>query len=296
MQKTALTTMVLHYQETGRGEEELLKNISLKVYYYPRNKYGWAYDECSDFYCYFYPRIHTLINNFTEQGKPFEAYLNVTLRFQLKTFIYKKAKKRRYNKIVAQETFMELSERNTAYMVERQVKDTAVLQLRPEVIPVLEASPDGKVTRLTHKRRLLFLALLGSMDITLRLLEAVSQTTGYDLDWLFGCIQELKERMINRRQRMKHLILRRNRSVMRVYKMHEELAVALTADVKATLIHELMKEKHRIQQTTEEMGKMPITPTHNDIAEVLHIPKGTVDSGLFHIKHALEHMCADQCN
>ena len=109
MEKTTLTTLVLQFQETGKGKDELFRDISLKVYYYPRNKYGWSYDECSDFYCFFYPRIHTLIHNFTDRGKPFEAYLNVTLRFQLKTFIYKKAKQRRYNKIVAQESFLELA-------------------------------------------------------------------------------------------------------------------------------------------------------------------------------------------
>ena len=176
-------------------------------------------------------------------------------------------------------------------MVETQVGHTAVPKLQPDIIPILEAAPDGKITRATPKRRLLFLALLGSMDITLRLLEAISHTTGYELEWLFGCIQELKDRMKGRQERIRQLVNKRNRSVLRVYKMHEELSGEVSSDIKTKITHELIKEKYRITRTIEEMEKTPVTPTHNDIAEVLHIPKGTVDSGLFHIKHALEHVC-----
>lgn len=293
MQQNSLTDLVLLYQSTGRGREFLLREISLKVYYYPKYKYGWSYDECSDFFCFFYPRIATMIENFTYQGKPFEAYLTVTMRFQLKTFIYKRVKKRMYNRLVVQDSFLELSEKNAAYSPEIVSEQPADLRLQPEAVTLLEASSEGKLTRLTQKRRLLFLALLGSMDITLRLIEAIAYTTGYEMVWLFGCIQELRERMHSRKERLHQLTLRRNRSIMRVYRMHEQLSTTSCTMVKTALTEALIKEKDRIDDTIKEMGRVPLTPTHRDIAEVLHIPKGTVDSALFHIKHAFEHLYSD---
>ncbi len=86
-----------HEVLSGRGKTDLRRNlvekISRIVYAYPKKHLKWNDDDVGDFFCAFYPKIEGLIDRFIYCGKPFEAYLASSIRWQLKTF----AKKRRCN-------------------------------------------------------------------------------------------------------------------------------------------------------------------------------------------------------
>ena len=79
---------------------------------------------------------------------------------------------------------------------------------------------------------------------------------------------------------------------MRIYRIHEGLFREYDCRIKERLLLQLVSEKKRLAAVIDEMSRVPASPTHKDIAAVLGIPKGSVDSGIYYLKSALEDNCA----
>jgi DNA-directed RNA polymerase specialized sigma24 family protein len=52
-----------------------------------------------------------------------------------------------------------------------------------------------------------------------------------------------------------------------------------------------MQEEQRLSNMLDEIAHVRLCPTHRDIADVLGIPKGTVDSGLYYLKESFGALC-----
>lgn len=294
---TQLTKEVIAYKKTGRGYRNLVRKISLIVYYYPKKKLGWNLDDCSDFFCMFYPKIAILIERYSFNDRPFEAYLSVTINFQLKTFLTKRSRKNKYSLLFSSSTFWSTAEPSVAYWGTREEEpeiEEEIPTLVPEAKRCFEISEDGTITDFGMQRRLLFLTLTGSMYITMRLIEAVSTVTGYKTEWIVLRIEALKHKMETRYIRIRELQERRSRAYLKVYKLHQELVECYEEKERVRKIRLLRREKYCIRLATYELSKVPTCPTHRDIAEVLDIPKGSVDSGLYYIKHSLSHLLKEE--
>ena len=83
---TKFTDELMLYQRTGIGYEGLIKSIGLHVYSILKSKYKMDEDDRSDFFCMFYPKIPNMIKRFEYHGTPFEIYLNVSLKWNMKSF------------------------------------------------------------------------------------------------------------------------------------------------------------------------------------------------------------------
>lgn len=290
---TQLTKEVIAFKKTGRGYKKLLEKISLIVYYYPKKKLGWDLDDCSDFFCMFYPKIAVLIDRYSFNERPFEAYLSVTINFQLKTFLTKRSQKNRYSLVFSNSSFWSTAEPSLTYWGTREEgpdNEKEVPEMVPEAKRCFLISEDGKITDTGMQRRLLFLTLTGSMYITMRLIEAVSTVTGYTTEWLVLCIEMLKHKMETRYIRIRELQERRSRAYLKVYKIHQEITECYEENERIRKIRLLNREQHCMRLSAYELSKVPTCPTHKDIADVLDIPKGSVDSGLYYIKHSLSHL------
>jgi hypothetical protein len=85
---------------------------------------------------------------------------------------------------------------------------------------------------------------------------------------------------------------RRNRAFLQIYRIHQELSREHDAQRRHTLLEKLEGEKKRLAAALDEMSRVPTAPTHRDIAAALGVPKGSVDSGIYYLKNALEENCA----
>ncbi len=86
MKDHRLTSLLSGYRTGTIARQLLIREISLFVYSYPYKACRWKEDICSEFFCYFYPKIEKMIESFELRGIPFEAYLVKCLKMQLKTF------------------------------------------------------------------------------------------------------------------------------------------------------------------------------------------------------------------
>lgn len=288
---TKLTEKVLHYLRSGEGLDDLVREVAWTVYIYPRKRLRWNQDDSGDFFLYFYPKIPDLIKRYRYNGKAFEVFLAQTLRYSTRTFAIRRGNKRKYETLVTTKVYWETGEQQVpeAYAAESSNKKSSPT-LIPEARSFFCADENGRITDQTAKKRLIYLTLSSSMDITYPFIEAVAKTIDYDPEWLFLCIEKLKARLLSRKKRVKTLQSRKNYALVRIYQLHAEISNCTEEKQRKFMTKMLRREKTRMITAKEEVYKIRFSPTHQDISEVLDIPKGSVDSGMHYIKNALKHL------
>ena len=279
---TELTQMVLRYQKTGRSLEKLTQTIAGIVYSYPRTNLGWDEDDASDFFCSYFPKIRGLVDRFRFTGKPFEAYLSTCIRWQLKTFAARNAARKVQNQMIRHE-YCDWYETRT-HAAEEVLEDEK--PYGSMVRKILRIGKNGVIESKPHSQRLTYLILRNSMQIDDAILHKTANLTGTDEDELLGCVTELRQRLNKKMLIYGNLINRRNRAHVRIQLLHGLLAQETDDDRRAQYVHELTKEQSRFEKITREIGIISLVPTHKDIAEVMDVPKGSVDSGLYYLKNA----------
>jgi len=286
-----LTEDVLEYQSSRHGLEPLIERLALFVYRYPRMHLGWNEDDCGEFFCEFYPKLRRLVERFEYHGKPFEVYLIVTLKWQLRTYAGRKAAENLQLRVLAQENFWTCDRSSETQHEEAlsalDIDDPAELEIPPCICSLLKIDHRKRITDPSTKKRFLILALMSAVRLTESLIARIAYLTGYDPDWIHGLIEELRSRVQTRRSRLLHLAQKRNGCFFRVYCLQEQLRLVAEDHLRRELCRQIAHEELRLTNTLEEISRLPLAPTHRDVAEVLGVPKGTVDSGLYYLKESL---------
>ncbi|MBB6481063.1 hypothetical protein [Spirochaeta isovalerica] len=263
----SITEAVLKYQDTGEGYDALIERISLIIYNYPNRISSLSEEDKCDFYLSFYSRINGLINNFTYQGRAFEALLNQTLKWHSRSYLSKLKKEKhlmavevREEEIKIKDLFSEASEESEINRIEINLKSNA------------------------SRKRLLYLVLMDTPNISDREMEQFSRMTGYDSDWLLALKDRINEMLHSRSGRLTILREKRNNYFSKLQYYQLLLSEELNPAKKAIYHDKINVLKKRLADTRRDISKVPVRPTHNEIAELLGVPKGTVDSGLHYFR------------
>ena len=277
-----LTHMVLQYQKTGAKRDELIRLIAGIVYAYPRKHLRWDEDDAGDFFCLYYPKIKKLIDRFQFSGKPFEAYLTTSIRWQIKTYATQSASRNVRDKLMNHE-YHNWYERRARHPDQVFEGETAYV---PAVARILKINQDGVIGTKSHSLRLMYLILRNSLQIDDEILKRSAKLTGMDEDLLLGHVTELRQRLSRKLQAYGKLASRRNLMHVRIQHLHGLLGRETDDERCEQILHELAKERTKFTKITQEISTISLVPTHKDIAEVLNVPKGSVDSGLYYLKNA----------
>jgi RNA polymerase sigma factor (sigma-70 family) len=271
----SLTEKVLAFQRSNDGYEELVAALSPRIYQYPRQKLGWDEDSCGDFYLFFQPRLTRLLQRFRDQGKPFETYLCSVLSWQLKNFARDRRK----------------SERGWSVSLRLvPVEDEAEERDEADACPL----PDPMDPRLrmilgqkSDRRNFLLLCLKCVRVLSSGRIAGLSGLTGVPEQDLCGLVSELRARIAKKERRLECFRERRNRAFALCRLLETELSEETDPARRETLRVRLEKARGRMNAAMRRMSKVMLNPTNREIAEVLGMPKGTVDSGLFWLKRKL---------
>lgn len=282
-----LTKDILHFQRTGQGFPKLLEKTSLFVYRFLKKKSGLNEDDKSDFFCQFYPKIPVMFHRFVYRGKPFSVYLIISLKWQLRSFIRQKRRHIYQRDIIEQQYLWQKPYCECPLEVREPLPE-----LTTEAKRILGAGRKDGLRHPVHSKRLLFLAMKGSMEIDDHITECIAIITGYEKNWLYNCILRLKLGMEKKRKRLELLRKKRNWYFTRIFIIHSILIIEKDPLRRNKLFSTLREFKTYMRSTLEEIAKIPIAPTHQEIADVLGIPKGSVDSGLYYVKNAFEKLYA----
>jgi len=284
--RDSLRERVLLYQNTGKGREELVREISERAYRFPRRSMGWDEDACGDFLLFVYPRLEGLLDRFRDMGLPFEPYLFSVLAWNLKSFARRKAESRAYGgadlRIVAIDGD---AEGRTA-----EESDPGGTPPFPDG-PSIESSAIRKAAlelpSLSGRRQFLFLVLKCMRTLGPEDLVAVAASAGIGEGEARRILSALGARLGKKEERLAMLRVRRNRAYSLARFLEVRLASEPDEEKRAALRRRLRAAGRCMRNAMARMARVGMAPSNREIADVLGVPKGTVDSGLYWAKKRL---------
>lgn len=281
--ETDLTRDVLAYQKSGTGYKELIDKIALLVYNHPPMRRKWSEDECGDFLCHFYPRIKRMIASFEDRGKPFEALLSVALKWQMKGYALNRTKQQKQERFLRTVALWNMPDsESTGEFVEESPDEFS-----PSIKQVLKIDERGVISNSGLRNRLLFLLLLDAKYVSERHVQVISRLTGYTVYWLEEKLEKARQLLINREQKLKAYRNRQYSALFELYHIQERLLDCLDPEEREVLSGQLEHISIKVRKAEEGIRKNSRGPSHREIAEILQVPKGTVDSGLYYLRKKL---------
>ena len=288
---------VLTFQRTGAGRRALLDELATYTYHYPRRKLPTLDEDApGEFYLLCHAKLELLIVRYRDHGKPFEHYLNSVLSWQLRSFLAKRRDSEHAWQTALcsrlwDEPELAAQPAATAPAAMRRPR-CAATNVRP--FPGVAAAPgsgDGggqgpaqplpPTAPKTARRRLLFGVLKIGHRLEERQLAAAAQALGCELPRLRSLIEQLRRARAAPLRRLHLLRARRNRSFAKLQlwsaAAHRDVDGARRAQAASRAAY----HRRAVATAQAELSRVRMAPTNREIAAVLGIPKGTVDTGLY---------------
>ena len=269
--------MVISYQQGKVPYEAISGHICLYVYDYPRRTKHWDQDRCSDFFVFIHPRLKKLADSFEFTGSPFEAYLNTTLKHQMTSFI-----KKVRDKEIKEDLFCRmcasgsLSDEGSFY----KIYDTFNYTISEPAVPYR-----SRVGQARTRRRLFFLALSHPDQLDDEAIIKLSEITGYSPDYISRCCMAVRERVQGKRESLQRFKERKNSCFFQLLVIQKKIMDEPDPDKRIWLEEQIQRLRYRIERLSKMIAaKASCLVSHQDLAQVLGISKGTVDSSLFYLK------------
>jgi hypothetical protein len=229
---------------------------------------GWNREEREDFISSLYPRISRAINKYQETGSSFEIYINTLIRLSAKEYCANAA--RSYVK----ETAAWITQIPDMYAAENETEYHEHFRAKTE-----------EPAKIKNPRQLLILLLKCSNHVSTDFLEKVSPRLGIEPAALNVMIDRLKRQ---REKRTTEVSLMRERISSQLYRciFYQKELETLTED---TITAQRLKKRleHgriRLKKMRRRLTRAHLNPSNLQIAKLLGLSKGTVDSVLYNLK------------
>ena len=115
----------------------------------------------------------------------------------------------------------------------------------------------------------------------------VAAASGCDPEWLVSCWHSLRDGCITQRERRRVVQERRNHAWFQVRCLQYRLRLVLEDDEREAVTRRVAMWHRRYEHALRVLARMHCGPSHADIARILGVPKGTVDSSIFYGKREL---------
>ncbi len=282
----SITDQIIRYKHTGEGLEFLIDRIALYIYFDCPCEKNLSEDERSDFFCYFFPKIPGLIDRFVFTGKPFESYLNTSIKWQARSFRISHSQREKRYRCMGKPLYWyaaddpEIADPSCDYEPRR-------LSLTPTFRRALKISGDNRIHDPSYQRRLLLLILKSAYQIEPERAEILSRMGGFDPVLILSLLECLRNRYCVRQGRLRELDTRRNLALNRIYQAEESLFLAIDQEERDRLARVISDSRKRLMEYIRELRNLSLAPSNREVAEILGIPKGTVDSALSIVKKRL---------
>lgn len=283
MERSRLTEQVLEHQKTGDGHGALMSEIVKEVLDH-KECYGLgSREEACDVLASYYPRISSLVKRFSGESRSFEPFLYSSLKFYKKSLLCKEREES------LREREVQTRDRDPGEDIERpRDRDDADQAPRPSDESILEAltlDSRNRVSRFSARKRLLYLGMKCAFSLSDRHFSALARLSGLPEDHLDQRISFLRSMAQPRIERREALSALRDKLFASICfyerKLHDELDEAKRGRYRSML----ERFKSRLENCRERLSAVRVEPTNAEIALVLGLPKGTVDSGIYCFKH-----------
>lgn len=287
--KKSLSEKVLHFQKTGEDYHSLLRDLYLKIYRYPRKKYGLSEDDCGNFYLYFFPQIKRIIHSYKKSDTSFTTYFNSVLFWKFRTYLKLKIKSwYSWETSISDDLWQPMHKGETVKNILIKISHNDYLA------DLFMINKNGKINDESAKRQLLILMLKKVKDLYLEDIIHLSGITGYDVSWLMEVVESLKSTLIQNFSRLKKFRERRNMAFWRLKFIEQQVKKETDQLRKNRLKVKSERAKKTMKQAMVDISRIRLSPTHAKIAAILNMPKGTIDSIFIRLKKKLKRVYKEQ--
>lgn len=263
----SLTQSVLAYQNGTTSLEEVRNLVLVEAWGHLRRYRRKGEDEISEFLLAFHGRIEGLLGRFECRGLPFRHFLFRSLRWQWNTFRTDRARLRRKAWLAAD-----------LGLGAEEGESLAEVAAGWDPVPGLSA---------VARKRLVLLALKAAPWLEDGHLEAVSRQAGVDLAWLQACQHQLKVCTDRRRCRREALVEKRGEAFYRRLQAEDDARREVDPDRREVHERRASLYRQRLANLSHKQESLSTSPTHLELSVLLGMPKGSVDSSLYHLKREL---------
>jgi DNA-directed RNA polymerase specialized sigma24 family protein len=275
----SLNALVAYYQATGLGLAEIVKRLALRIYNYPLGKFQAGEDDCGEFYLFFYPRLLRSISRFRDRGKPFEWYFNSILHWHYKVYCSRKRKDQTRWAAARNVLFWEFPD---AY--QSAFAPETFTNLPGTIIPL---DRFGGSRESTCRKRILYLALKNAKQMDDSAIGWISELTGIEERRLLAMVENLRANLYKRELRLHTLYRRQNRIFTKIYLLQRDLQWEVDPEIKSGIAVSLCKLRTSLRSVQRRIRRVRLHPSNREIAELLQVPKGTVDTSLYWLRRRL---------
>ena len=233
----------------------------------------WKSDEYEDFLSWFYPRLHKAIDSYRDTGSTFGAFISTVMRMAAKEYRLRVITKSvtEYSAWSVHVPELYVHEESQVYTYEK--KDNAVSQIIIEY--------NGR----KNPKQLLALVLKCYYHVSDDFIDRIAGQIGIENDKLREMINKLHSM---RRKRDDEIYLFRERIYCQYYRciVYEKrlsyIPENTTAHNKMKL--RLVKARNRLERMRKRMASIRTEATNKEVAEVIGVSKGSIDSSLYNLK------------
>ncbi|MDC7225580.1 MAG: hypothetical protein PQJ61_02320 [Spirochaetales bacterium] len=275
-----ITSLILNWQKTGDGWTELLTEVSCFVIEFPEKNRGWDCDKCSEFYLFFYPRMLKLIEKFEYRGMSFKAILKNTILWQMSSF---------RNRIQVKSNIKYCVRYDCMIQAESACDSAPVheLKITEEARQTLNFDDNGIIHNERLRRRLLMLTYKNAHYVDENHVNKIAEITGCECCTLFETLQQLRVTGELRRSRVDIYRKRENKAYIELCRLQREKEYCCDDAGRELIDKKIDTVQKRMRNASRGRKSVHLGPTNLEVAEVMGLPKGSIDSGLYMVKKLL---------
>jgi DNA-directed RNA polymerase specialized sigma24 family protein len=247
-------------------EASIFKTIKENVHCF--GLVGWNREDSDDYISSLYPRISRAIDAYQEAGSSFETYIGSMVRLTAKE--YRSRQLHGYY----EETAAWIAHLPEMYVCENEI------EYDEQIAAGTEASMIVKTPR-----QLLILILKCSNHVSADLLEKIAPRLGLEPDELNEMIDRLKQMHEKRTMDIATLHEKMNSRFYRCILYEKKLQTLMPDSAPAQRLRKKLKTgRNRLERTRRRLAHSRIDPSNSQIAQLLGLSKGTVDSVLYNLR------------
>jgi hypothetical protein len=156
--------------------------------------------------------------------------------------------------------------------------------LDPAVREIFEVEADGIIRLLPAKRRFLVACLKSAHLLSDGDVAAIARIAGRDEAALHAGVQKLRARSLDRSARLARFTERRNRAFSELRLTDARIVREIDPQRRRELEERRSRYMATLRSSQDMIARIRLAPSHRQIADVLGIPKASVDSTIHRLK------------
>jgi DNA-directed RNA polymerase specialized sigma24 family protein len=264
-----LNSMLKDYAAGRMDRKELEGKVFIYIRTHPHRFFPpqWNDDSCSDFLSWLYPRMSRAIDRYRERGASFDAYILTMIRLSAKEYGLRKKDHR-----IIEKTWWSTK---------------AVEMVREAEEPEYPEKPEKLVLpEISNPRQILMLILKSYYYLSEDHLSRLAPALNMSKEELFHMVETLRILRLQRDEERRSFTERVHCQFYRCLAFEKRLqAAALHSGHWLRMKRCLEKARKRLSSMRRHLSEIPLEASNKQVAAVMGIAKGTVDSNLYAVRH-----------